>query len=169
MSHLSIVSEDALQGQIENILPPVIVDRDDEYEVEYIKDFRIFHHQLQYMVKWMDYDERSWEPAVNVVKLKAIDEFYTEQSDFRFYCYTYTKSHDVEPFILLVLHVQSTRSATQRSNYATWKSALEMPVPDQLSTPTMIGKDHANLINLVEKITSANNAYLKEKIPLLHL
>jgi hypothetical protein len=59
--------------------PPVIVEGEAEYEVERIEDSRMFRCQLQYLVKWKGYDEMSWEPAVNVDGLKAIDEFHTQQ------------------------------------------------------------------------------------------
>jgi hypothetical protein len=63
ISRLSKVSEDSLPGQIESPPPPVIVEGEEEYEVEWVEDSRLFRRQLQYLVKWRGYEERSWEPA----------------------------------------------------------------------------------------------------------
>jgi hypothetical protein len=79
ISCLSKVSEDPLPRQIELPPPPVIVEGEKEYEVERVDDSRLFRHQLQYLVKWKGYDERSWEPATNVDGLQAINSFHTEQ------------------------------------------------------------------------------------------
>ena len=47
--------------------------------MEWVEESRVLRKQLQYLVKWKGYDERSWEPAANKDGLKAIDEFYAEQ------------------------------------------------------------------------------------------
>ena len=78
VSRLSKVAEDAMPGQIEAPPPAVIVNGEEEYEVERVEDSRVFRHQLQYLVKWKGYDERSWEPAINVDGLQAIDVFQAE-------------------------------------------------------------------------------------------
>jgi hypothetical protein len=57
----------------------VIVEREEEYEVEQVDDSRLSRKQLQYLMKWRGYDERSSEPAANVDELKAIDDFHTQQ------------------------------------------------------------------------------------------
>ena len=79
ISRLSKTSEDPLPGQVEEAPPAVVVDGVEEYEVERVEDSRMFRRQLQYLVKWKGYDERSWEPATNVDGLKAIDDFHQEQ------------------------------------------------------------------------------------------
>ena len=79
VSRLSKVAENPLPGQIEAPPPAVIVNGEEEYKVERIEDSRVFRRQLQYLVKWKGYDERSWEPAVNVDGLQAIDVFHTEK------------------------------------------------------------------------------------------
>lgn len=73
------VSDDPVPGQIEPIPPLVIVNREEEYKVQRVEDSRVFRHQLQYLVKWNGYNERSWEPAVNVDGLQALDVLHTEQ------------------------------------------------------------------------------------------
>jgi hypothetical protein len=59
--------------------PLVIVDRDEEYSVERIDDSQLFPRQLQYFVKWVGYDERSWKPETDIDGLKAVNNFHTEQ------------------------------------------------------------------------------------------
>jgi hypothetical protein len=56
-----------------------MVDGEEEYEVEHIEDSRVFRQQLQYLVNWQGFNAKSWEPAVNVDGLQAIDIFHTEQ------------------------------------------------------------------------------------------
>jgi hypothetical protein len=48
------------------------VEGEEEYKVDKITDFRIFHRQLQYRVKWKGYKEGSdsWEPAANLAHAK---------------------------------------------------------------------------------------------------
>jgi hypothetical protein len=79
ISSLNKVLEDPLPGQVEPPPAPVIVNREEEYEVEHIQDFRSFQHQLQYLVKWNGYFEKIWELAVNVDGLQAINIFHAEQ------------------------------------------------------------------------------------------
>jgi hypothetical protein len=79
ISRLEKTADNPLPLQQHELPPPVIVEGEEEYEVERIEDSRIFRRQLQFLVKWKGYDEMSWEPAVNVDGLKAIDEFHTQQ------------------------------------------------------------------------------------------
>jgi glycosylphosphatidylinositol phospholipase D len=79
ISHLEKAAEDPLPYQQQEPPPPVILDGEEEYEVERIDDSRLFRRQLQYLVKWRGYDERSWEPATKVDGPKAIDNFHAEQ------------------------------------------------------------------------------------------
>jgi len=48
--------------------PPVIPGENPEWDVECIKDSRLWHGSLQYLVKWKGYphEESTWEPAVNL-------------------------------------------------------------------------------------------------------
>jgi hypothetical protein len=72
-------SADALPNQVIKAPPPIIVERDKQFEVECVEYSQVFRQQLQYLVKWRDDDERSWEPAMNVDRLKAIHEFHADQ------------------------------------------------------------------------------------------
>ena len=79
ISHLEKAAQDPLPHQQHEPPPPVIVDGEEEYEVEWIDDSWLFRRQLQYLVKWKGYDEQSWKPATNVDGLKAIDDFHAKQ------------------------------------------------------------------------------------------
>lgn len=56
---------DPIPGRTPRPLPPVVVDGEEEFVVEYILDSRLFKGQLQYFVHWKNYSvsDRSWEPA----------------------------------------------------------------------------------------------------------
>ena len=79
ISSLEKAAQDPITLQLHEPLPPVIVDREVEYEVERIDDSRMFQRQLQYLVKWNGYDEQSWKPATNKDGLKAINDFHAKQ------------------------------------------------------------------------------------------
>lgn len=51
-------------------------DDDDQWEVERIIDKRIKHRKIQYLVKWVGYEETNWEDAANLNCQNLIDEFY---------------------------------------------------------------------------------------------
>ena len=58
--------------------PPIIVDNEEQYEVEKILDSRIHRRRLEYHVKWVGYNEPTWEKAADVEGTadEAIAEFY---------------------------------------------------------------------------------------------
>ena len=61
--------------------PPVIEGDHPEWEVEYIKDSRIYRDKLQYLVKWKNYpqEESTWEPAENLENAsKTIKDFHSK-------------------------------------------------------------------------------------------
>jgi len=49
-------------------LPPDVVNRELEYEIEAVLDLRIQRNKLRYLVEWKGYgpEERTWEPAENL-------------------------------------------------------------------------------------------------------
>jgi hypothetical protein len=60
---------------------PVVVQGEEEYEVNFIIDSRVYRHQLQYLVCWKGYGEgeNTWEPAKNLAHAKkAIAKFHKE-------------------------------------------------------------------------------------------
>jgi hypothetical protein len=58
----------------------VVIEGEEEYEVEWVDDSRLFRRQLQYLVKWRDNNKRSWEHVANVDRLKVNGDFSTEQA-----------------------------------------------------------------------------------------
>jgi len=60
--------------------PPIIIDREAEWEVEEILDSRWHRRRFQYLVKWKGYghEHNSWESASEVFALELTAEFYRE-------------------------------------------------------------------------------------------
>ncbi|KAL5520683.1 hypothetical protein ACEPAF_2684 [Sanghuangporus sanghuang] len=58
--------------------PPVIIDEQEEYEVEEILDSRLHRGKLQFLVKWVGYEEATWQPESDVKDnaQESIQEFY---------------------------------------------------------------------------------------------
>ena len=58
--------------------PGVLVDGQLEYVVDRIEGERLVRrgrgHQRQYLVKWMGYDKRDWQPAANLEDTVALDK-----------------------------------------------------------------------------------------------
>jgi Chromo (CHRromatin Organisation MOdifier) domain len=66
---LTLTAPDPIAGrQVPPPPPPELIDSKNKYLVEEIKDSRMFHRQLQYLVKWAGYgpEENSCEYAENV-------------------------------------------------------------------------------------------------------
>jgi Chromo (CHRromatin Organisation MOdifier) domain len=76
VSLLDLVDEDPLPGQVIPPPPPVEVDEEPEYQAEEVLDARTRYKKLEYLVKWIGYDEPTWEPATLVNKLQVIDDFH---------------------------------------------------------------------------------------------
>ena len=52
---------------------------DSEFEVESIRDRRVYRRKVQYLVKWRGYqsEDNSWEPEAYLTDCKALDAFLT--------------------------------------------------------------------------------------------
>ena len=64
--HISLLEPTAsnpLAGQKQPAPPPNIVDDNVEFEVEEILDSKLIRKTLKYLVRWVGYDELTWEPA----------------------------------------------------------------------------------------------------------
>ncbi|KAI0993448.1 hypothetical protein K3495_g14736, partial [Podosphaera aphanis] len=73
---------DPVAGQIQLPPPPVIVNEEEEYTVEEIYDSRITKmNGLQYLVKWMNDNDTTWEPAVNLDDTIAVEVFHKRYPD----------------------------------------------------------------------------------------
>ncbi|KAL5526847.1 hypothetical protein ACEPAF_8574 [Sanghuangporus sanghuang] len=62
--------------------PPVIIDEQEEYEVEEILDSHLHRGKLQFLVKWVRYEEATWQPESDVKDnvQESIQEFYRKHS-----------------------------------------------------------------------------------------
>ncbi|KAL5512273.1 hypothetical protein ACEPAG_9357 [Sanghuangporus baumii] len=65
--------------------PPVLVDDEEEYEVEELLDSRLHRGKLQFLVKWVGYDEATWQPESDIgdnakeASLRAIRKLTTSE------------------------------------------------------------------------------------------
>jgi hypothetical protein len=82
VSKLIPYEEDPIPGRKSQAPPPpVIAGENPEWEVEFIKDSRLYRGKLQFLVKWKGYphEESTWEPEKNLAKApKALQDFYTK-------------------------------------------------------------------------------------------
>ena len=64
--HISLLepaSTDPLPSQTQPPPPPIIVNDEPEWEVDEIVDSRFVGRTLQYLARWVGYDQLTWEPA----------------------------------------------------------------------------------------------------------
>jgi len=76
ISILDPVAYDPLVGQRVGPPPPVEIDGEDEYQVSSIENRREYQSQLQYLIRWTDYDSLMWEPAKFGDGLQAVGEYH---------------------------------------------------------------------------------------------
>ena len=79
VDRLSPYKGNEINGQMPPPPEPVTVDGEEEYEVDYIRDSKLFGHTLKYLVRWTDYGEGedTWEPAKNLAHAPdKIKEFH---------------------------------------------------------------------------------------------
>ena len=79
-SRLTPYKEDSIPGRKHPPPPaPVVQGETPEWEVEFIKDSRLYRGKLQFLVKWEGYphEESTWEPAENLENApKVVQQFY---------------------------------------------------------------------------------------------
>jgi len=76
---LSATSEDPILGRkLQAPPPPIVVDREEEWEVEEILNSRWHWRRFQFLVKWKGFsrEHNSWEVASDVKAPDLITEYY---------------------------------------------------------------------------------------------
>jgi len=76
---LTLAPDDPITGRItEDHPPPIVIDREAEWEVEEILDSRWHWRRFQYLIKWKGYgrEHNSWESASEVSTLELTAEFH---------------------------------------------------------------------------------------------
>jgi len=76
---LTLALDDPITGQkTEDHPPPIVIDREVEWEVEKILDSRWHRRRFQYLIKWKGYgrEHNSWESASEVSAPALIVEFH---------------------------------------------------------------------------------------------
>ena len=76
---LTPAPEDPITGwRVEDHPPPIVIDREAEWEVEEILDSRWHQRRFQYLIKWKGYgrEHNSWESASKVSAPELIAEFH---------------------------------------------------------------------------------------------
>ena len=58
---LEPAASDPLSGQLQPPLPPVIIDKELEWEVDEIVDSKFIGKTLKYFVRWVGYTDLTWE------------------------------------------------------------------------------------------------------------
>jgi hypothetical protein len=79
VDHLSPYKGNNVNGLLPPPPDPITVDGEEEYEVDHIRDSKVFGQTLKYLVRWKGYGEGedTWEPAKNLANAKAkVDEFH---------------------------------------------------------------------------------------------
>jgi hypothetical protein len=81
VDRLSPYKGNEVNGQVPPLPEPVIVEGEEEYEVDHIRDSKLFGHTLKYLVRWTGYGEGedTWEPAKNLEHAQdKVLEFYSK-------------------------------------------------------------------------------------------
>ena len=73
-------------NKVNGLLPPppdpVTIDGKEEYEVDHIRDSKMFGHTLKYLIQWKGYGEGedTWEPATNMEHSPQVVEQFHRQN-----------------------------------------------------------------------------------------
>lgn len=85
--HISLLTPhraDTIPGRQFDEPPPVVVDGEEEYIAQEIKNSRYYRNRLQYLVHWEGYDdgEETWEPVSHLDNAhELIEEFHARHSE----------------------------------------------------------------------------------------
>ena len=72
---------DPIPGQRNPPPPTIIVDGKEEWLVEKIVSSRIRHRKLQYLVKWIGYDELTWERVDSFTNTNFVEQFHLDHPE----------------------------------------------------------------------------------------
>jgi hypothetical protein len=81
VDRLSPYKGNEVNGQVPPPPEPVTVEGEEEYEVDHIRDSKLFGRTLKYLVRWTGYGEGedTWEPAKNLEHAQdKVMEFYSK-------------------------------------------------------------------------------------------
>jgi len=78
VSLLEPAATDPLLGQVQPAPPPIIVDDEPEWDVDEIVDSHFRGRTLEYLARWVGFDELTWEPADLFANAPSVvKRFYT--------------------------------------------------------------------------------------------
>jgi hypothetical protein len=63
--------------------PPDLIEGEDEYEVDSIRDHRKRGKGQQYLVKWKGYPDETWEPEANLKNASEVLKDYKKRKNLR--------------------------------------------------------------------------------------
>lgn len=81
VSLLKLAASDSYSGQIQDLLPLVVIDEKEEYQGEEVLNSRTRWRKLEYLVKWIGYAEPDSMGAWIISGLAAINKFYALYSE----------------------------------------------------------------------------------------
>ena len=80
---LDPADNDPLPGQHIPPPPPILVDEEPEWYVEEILDSRFSRRRrrLEYLVKWVGYNQTDWQSATSLNRTEAVTRFHARYPD----------------------------------------------------------------------------------------
>jgi len=81
VDRLSPYRGNEVNGEVPPPPDPVTIEGEEEYEVDHIRDSKMFGRTLKYLVRWTGYGEGedTWEPAKNLAHApEKIEEFHSK-------------------------------------------------------------------------------------------
>jgi hypothetical protein len=81
VSLLEPTTNEAYSGQNMEPQHPVEIDGEDEYFIEAVLDSRIHRRKLQYLIKWVGYDQPDWQSMKLHSESEAMDTFHKKYPD----------------------------------------------------------------------------------------
>ena len=71
------VATDPLEGHQQEPSPLILIDREEKWLVKEILDAQKIRRSLNYLVKWVGFDNLTWQPAANITHFpELLQEFY---------------------------------------------------------------------------------------------